>query len=77
VSNIRTRLSFLSCLALLLSTATGCKPKSVSTSEAANALSVYVKEAKDPVRTEAHAEGSLWVDHSQNPTWSVTSGPAS
>jgi len=65
VSYIRTRLSFLSCLALLLSTATGCKPKSVSTSEAANALSAYVKEAKDPVRTEAHAEGSLWVDHSQ------------
>jgi flagellar L-ring protein precursor FlgH len=59
------RLSCLSCLALLLATATGCKPKSVSTSEAANALSAYVAEAKNPIHDETHAEGSLWVDHSQ------------
>jgi len=65
VSNIHTRLSYLSCLALLLAPATGCKPKSVSTSEAANALSAYVAEAKNPIHAETHAEGSLWVDHSQ------------
>jgi flagellar L-ring protein FlgH len=65
VSIIRTSLRSLSCLALLLATATGCKPKSVSTNEAANALSAYVTEAKNPVRPEVRAEGSLWVDHSQ------------
>lgn len=65
MSIIRTSLRSLSCLALLLATATGCKPKSVSTNEAANALSAYVTEAKNPVRPEVRAEGSLWVDHSQ------------
>jgi flagellar L-ring protein precursor FlgH len=65
VSNIRPRLSRLFCFALLLAPATACKPKAVSTSEAANALSAYVAEAKNPLNSEMHAEGSLWVDHSQ------------
>ncbi len=63
--NIRPRLSYLACIALLLAPLTACKPKSVSTSEAANALSAYVNEAKNPAHPETHAEGSLWVDHSQ------------
>ena len=65
MSIIRPWLSHLFCLALLLTPATACKPKAVSTSEAANALSAYVTEAKNPVLTESHSEGSLWVDHRQ------------
>ncbi len=63
--NVRPRLSYLTCIALLLTPLTACKPKSVSTSEAANALSAYVNEAKNPAHPEMHAEGSLWADHSQ------------
>lgn len=65
MSNIRMRPSYFLCLALLLTPATACKPKSVSTNEAANALSAYVTEAKNPRQADGNAEGSLWLDHSQ------------
>ena len=63
--NIRTQLSYYSCLALLVASATGCKPKSASTSEAANALSAYVAEARNPRQADVPAEGSLYVSHGQ------------
>lgn len=65
MSNSRTRLGLIVCFALLFSSVTACKPKTVSTSEAANALSAYVTEAKNPTQANLPAEGSLYVSHGQ------------
>lgn len=63
--NFHTQLGYFSLIAALSIPVTACKPKSTGTSEAVQALSAYVAEARNPVNAGMPAEGSLYVSHGQ------------